>query len=62
MTALEQHGRRTITVDIYCRVSTDPQEDNSSLEAVLKGLGSRGKCDRMEEKEGVRTGNRECWC
>jgi amino acid adenylation domain-containing protein len=32
------------------------------LEAVLKGLGSRGKCDRMEEKEDVRTGNRECWC
>jgi hypothetical protein len=32
------------------------------LEAVLKGLGSRGTGARMEEEEEVRTGNRECWC
>jgi hypothetical protein len=33
----------------------------TNLEAVLKGLGGRGKCDRIEEKEEVRTGSRECW-
>ena len=32
MTNLEAYTTRNVTiVDIYCRVSTDPQEDNTSL-------------------------------
>jgi transposase InsO family protein len=59
-------ARREVQADLLhhsdrgCQYTSDGYQQ--LLEAVLKGLGSRGKCARIEEKEGVRTGNRECWC